>query len=82
MRSEDGALERLRTSPGWVGPVTCSGNRLICGAADGALQVLDATTGASLYQLPGRARSKVFPISDGCVVVDPDHRVRRHGALR
>lgn len=82
VRSEDGALERLRTSPGWVGPVTCSGNRLICGAADGALQVLDATTGASLYQLPGRARSKVFPISDGCVVVDPDHRVRRHGALR
>jgi hypothetical protein len=68
--------------PTWSGPAVRLGDRLVGARRDGVVQVLDARSGQPLYLLPGDSHSRVLQTSEQLFVVDEDHEIRWHRALR
>ncbi len=84
VRARDGDVQVVSegAEPTWSGPAVRLGDRLVCARRDGVVQVLNARSGQPLYLLPGDSHSRVLQTSEQLFVVDEDHEVRWHRALR
>ncbi|MEO6593219.1 MAG: PQQ-binding-like beta-propeller repeat protein [Planctomycetota bacterium] len=63
------------------GPIRV-GDRLLLPIRDGNLQVLDLTTGNSLYRIEGNKRGRTLVVGESVFIVLEDRSIRRVGALR